>query len=102
MTLTRSKLLRTSTFTAMGLLLAFTSLPSSAADWPERPIKLVELLTADEVFITASNKQLMPVVSINETVIASGKPGLRTRKLMGLFGALTGEPIPGALESEHA
>lgn len=68
----------------------------------QRPIKLVELLTADEVFITASNKQLMPVVSINETVIASGKPGLRTRKLMGLFGALTGEPIPGALESEHA
>ncbi|MBK9125246.1 MAG: aminotransferase class IV [Chloroflexi bacterium] len=68
----------------------------------QRPLKIVELLTADEAFISSSNKQVMPVVSVDESIIASGKPGLRTRKLMGLFGALTGEPIPGALEPERA
>lgn len=68
----------------------------------QRPLKIVELLTADEAFISSSNKQVMPVVAVDESIIASGKPGLRTRKLMGLFGALTGEPIPGALEPERA
>lgn len=68
----------------------------------QRPLKIVELLSADEVFISSSNKQVMPVVAVDDSIIASGKPGVRTRKLMGLFGALTGEPIPGALEPERA
>lgn len=66
----------------------------------ERPISYEELLKADEVFLSASNKQVLPVVGVDDAVIADGKPGPRTRRVMGLFGAYTGEPIPGALESD--
>lgn len=68
----------------------------------ERILTHDELLRADEVFLSASNKQVMPVIAVDETTIADGKPGLRTRRVMGLFGAYTGEPIPGALESQQA
>jgi branched-chain amino acid aminotransferase len=59
----------------------------------ERSIPLDELLRADEVFISASNKQIMPVVKVDDTTIADGKPGPRTRRVMDAFGALTGEPL---------
>lgn len=68
----------------------------------ERPISYDELLKADEVFLSASNKQILPVVAVDDAVIADGKPGNRTRRVMGLFGAYTGEAIPGALEVERA
>lgn len=38
-----------------------------------------QLLKADEVFITGTNKGLVPVVQIDETVIGSGTPGRNTR-----------------------
>ncbi|MBC8100829.1 MAG: aminotransferase class IV [Armatimonadetes bacterium] len=51
----------------------------------QRDLPLSELLTADEVFITSSNKQVMPVVQIDATRIADGVPGVRTRRLMQRF-----------------
>ncbi|MBK8138758.1 MAG: aminotransferase class IV [Chloroflexi bacterium] len=63
----------------------------------ERPIALTELYKADEVFLSASNKQVMPVVEVDDETIADGRPGSRTRRVMGLFAAYTGEPIPGML-----
>lgn len=68
----------------------------------ERALTYDELLHADEAFLSASNKQVMPVVDVDETVIADGKPGARTRRVMGLFAAYTGEPIPGAIEGQQA
>lgn len=59
----------------------------------ERPIPLEELLKADEVFISASNKQIMPVITVDETQIAEGKVGARTRRIMDAFGEHTGEPL---------
>lgn len=64
----------------------------------ERPVTLDELYRADEAFLSASNKQVLPVVTVNETTIGDGIPGTRTRRIMGLFGAYTGEAIPGGLE----
>lgn len=59
----------------------------------ERPILLDDLFKADEVFISASNKQIMPVVCVNDREISGGKPGARTRRIMDAFGDLTGEPL---------
>jgi len=59
----------------------------------ERAIPLADLLTADEVFISASNKQIMPVIFVNDAQISDGKPGSRTRRIMDAFGVITGEPL---------
>ncbi len=48
----------------------------------ERNISLPELLTAQEVFITGTNKGIVPVVQIDKTLIGSGQPGPHTQTLM--------------------
>ena len=48
----------------------------------EKPLPLADLLAADEVFITGTNKGVVPVVCIDETVINDGRPGPWTQKLM--------------------
>jgi len=53
----------------------------------EREIKKRELLSADEAFITASNKDILSVVSIDGKKIGSGKVGEKTKKLMETFSA---------------
>ncbi len=50
-----------------------------------REFTLKELLSADEVFLTATNKEVVPVIRVDETVISSGRPGERTKKVMELF-----------------
>lgn len=55
----------------------------------ERDITLEELLTADEVFITAANKRVVPVVLVNDTIIGDGTPGEGTQQLMALFDEVT-------------
>ncbi len=47
-----------------------------------RDISRKQLLTADEVFITGTNKGLVPVVQVDDTTIGSGRPGNRTGRLM--------------------
>ncbi|MCU0500037.1 MAG: aminotransferase class IV [Anaerolineae bacterium] len=54
-----------------------------------RDLPLAELLQADEVFISASNKQIMPIVQIDQTVIGSGQPGPETAQMIALFRAYT-------------
>jgi len=51
----------------------------------ERPITLRELLKADEIFITATTKQIMPVVQIDGAKINKGKIGRNTLKLQEIF-----------------
>ena len=50
-----------------------------------REFTLEELLGAGEVFVTATNKEVVPVVKVDDTVISTGRPGERTRKIMELF-----------------
>ncbi|MFW5748602.1 MAG: aminotransferase class IV [Chloroflexota bacterium] len=59
----------------------------------ERPLLLDALYQADEVFITSSTKQVMPVVRVDDCVISEA-PGPYTRHLMRAFGDLTGCPLP--------
>jgi branched-chain amino acid aminotransferase len=55
----------------------------------ERAISLAELDQADEAFITASNKEIMPVHQVNEVWIGLGRPGPQTRWLMERFYKVT-------------
>mgnify|MGYP001417912691 CR=1 FL=1 len=54
-----------------------------------RDIKLDTLLDADEVFITSSNKEVVPVVDIDGRIIGKGQPGGETRRAMKLFSEYT-------------
>jgi branched-chain amino acid aminotransferase len=47
-----------------------------------RDIQTEDLFRASEVFITGTNKGLVPVVQIDDQIIGTGRPGENTRKLM--------------------
>ncbi|MFH1696400.1 MAG: aminotransferase class IV [Candidatus Diapherotrites archaeon] len=55
-----------------------------------RAVKMAELFTADEVFITGTTKAIVPVVKIDGKTIASGTPGETTKHLMRKFGEYVG------------
>jgi len=47
--------------------------------------RLTELQQADEVFISSSIREILPVVRIDEQPIGSGKPGRVTKQLLAAF-----------------
>ncbi len=51
----------------------------------ERPILLDELPLADEAFVTASSREITPVVQIDDIIIGNGKPGPHTWELEQSF-----------------
>ncbi|MDI1449050.1 aminotransferase class IV [Polyangium sp. 6x1] len=51
----------------------------------ERDVSEAELAAADEAFLTATNKNIVPVVRVDDLTIGRGKPGTVTRRLMTLF-----------------
>jgi branched-chain amino acid aminotransferase len=53
----------------------------------EREIRIEELLSADEIFITGSAKHILPITKIDTTIIGNGKPGICTKNLMALYRA---------------
>lgn len=53
------------------------------------PIHLDDIPNISEAFITASNKEVVPIVRINDHKVGSGLPGERTRKVMKLFADYT-------------
>ncbi|NQU62835.1 MAG: aminotransferase class IV [SAR324 cluster bacterium] len=50
-----------------------------------RDIDKQELSDAEEVFLTASNKEVVPVITVDDLTIGNGKPGPKTLKIMQLF-----------------
>jgi branched-chain amino acid aminotransferase len=50
-----------------------------------RDVFLSELLEADEAFICGTNKGIVPVVQVDDTVIGDGSPGPKTRLLTHNF-----------------
>lgn len=48
-----------------------------------------EIAAAEEMFLTSSNRLIVPVVRVDEDRIGRGKPGPRTRALMEAFAAYT-------------
>ena len=56
-----------------------------------RDITISELWQAQEVFLTSSNKEVAPVVQVDHRIIADGKPGIRTQKVMQAFAEYTNQ-----------
>lgn len=50
-----------------------------------REVPLAEIEDFDEVFISASNKEIVPIVKFNDIKIGDGRPGRNTKKIMELF-----------------
>lgn len=61
----------------------------------ERDITPIELLTADEVFLTGTAAEIVPVVEISGRKIGDGKPGLVTKRLIEEFEKVKGDPAYG-------
>lgn len=51
----------------------------------EKKITIKELFTADEIFLTATNKNVMPIVKINGKKIGTGRVGNYTKKIIEYF-----------------
>lgn len=51
----------------------------------ERDVYIDELATANEAFLTATNKEIVPVVKIDHMVIGNGLVGKKTKKLMEML-----------------
>lgn len=53
----------------------------------EGPIHYEDIVNGivDEVFITSSTKELLPVIQVDSLQIGNGKPGVKTQKLISLF-----------------
>jgi branched-chain amino acid aminotransferase len=51
-----------------------------------RDVSLDELKRADEVFITGTNKGVVPVVQVDEATIGNGRPGRHTQTLIQAMG----------------
>ncbi len=58
-----------------------------------RTISYEEIASLDEAFLTSSNKEVMPVIQIDEFVIGKGVVGENTKKLMHLFREYTHQPL---------
>lgn len=53
----------------------------------ERECTLLETLAADEVFITSSTVDILPVIKIDETIIRNGRPGSLCKLIKNFFPA---------------
>lgn len=51
----------------------------------EKDIYLKDVLISDECFLTATDKEVLPVVKIDNQIIGDGRPGEQTKKLLVLF-----------------
>lgn len=63
--------------------------PSLGLVTEEKLFTPFELYTADEVFLTGTAAEVIPVVKIDARPIGDGKPGVQTRHLITAFHALT-------------
>jgi len=66
------------------------------ADLREMPLTRYDLFVADEIFLTGTGAEIIPVVQVDGRVIGDGKPGEWTRKFISAYHDLTrrsGTPI---------
>ena len=52
-----------------------------------RPLRPQDLREADELFITSTTKELMPVSTLDARPVNDGKPGPISRKLLAAYRA---------------
>jgi branched-chain amino acid aminotransferase len=58
-------------------------------DFELREIHRSELVSATEVFITSSNRLIVPIIRVDNDGIGNGRPGTMTRKVMRAFTEFT-------------
>ncbi len=63
----------------------------------EPPVSRYDLYTADEVFLTGTAAELIPVVEIDRRKIGTGVPGAKTLDLLARFKEFTLDPANGEL-----
>lgn len=51
----------------------------------QRPVSEAELRSADEVWITSSTKEVLPVTRIDDAPVADGRPGPLARRMIALY-----------------
>lgn len=51
----------------------------------ERPLKVSDLLTAPEAFLTSALKEVLPLTRVNDKPIGKGTPGKETDRIASLF-----------------
>jgi branched-chain amino acid aminotransferase len=56
-----------------------------------RSVRMEELMEADEAFLTATNKEIAPVVRVDGQAIGEGRPGPVTRLVMAAFARHVGK-----------
>lgn len=61
----------------------------------QRDLPYDELIAADEVFMTAANKQIVPLVTVDDHTIGDGTVGEGTRHIMALFAEITAKRAEG-------
>ena len=61
----------------------------------EEAVRMEELLRADELFLTSTTNDVMPVVTVDDRTVGSGRPGEATRQLAEAF-ASRGESAAAA------
>ena len=54
-----------------------------------------DLFTADEAFFTGTAAEIIPIVEVNKRIIANGKPGTITRRIMQEFERIIRDPKEG-------
>ncbi|HZE12917.1 MAG TPA: aminotransferase class IV [Chthoniobacterales bacterium] len=59
--------------------------PNAGIDVREQVLRDDDLFGADEAFLTSTTREVLPIVTVDESQIADGKPGSVTRKLMKIF-----------------
>jgi D-alanine transaminase len=53
--------------------------------YSERIIKEEELKTAEEIWLTSSTKEIMPVISLNNIPVADAKPGKLYQRMTAIY-----------------
>jgi D-alanine transaminase len=54
-------------------------------DYEERPIPTQDLLQADEIWMTSSTKEILPVTTLDQHPVGDGKPGPAWKKMIELY-----------------
>ncbi len=57
----------------------------------QKEVKIKDLLSSDEAFITSTTKGIVPLVKVDNYTIGNGKPGKNTEKLIKIFDEYTKE-----------
>lgn len=53
--------------------------------WQERPIPEVELRQAEELMLTSSTREIVPITALDGHPVGNGQPGPLTRQLLALY-----------------